>query len=481
MKLENKMLIGEQFEAIRKKVLSAWHTGKEVDIDEAVEYHKKNMVERNVVRRLQRARAEGDTLIQPRSGISPIAACIDLFKYLQDEGLCDISSTSVDSYTRANRYEDCEEAYQKSEREGRSYLNGLPVVNIGVKKLRGLVEALKNPMELRTSAVDARMSAEISLAAGYSAFIHGPICPTMHYHKNAKLEKACEYYQHIFRLLGVYTEKGVPMAADVFGTFSNVGVPQGFIFANIVIESLAAAAQGVKSIMVNTIMQGNLVQDTASTMVLRSIVEEYLERFGFGDVEVFTIANHWTGPYPTDFQAAYAIDAINTVAAVMGGADSIMVKSIDQGVALPSKEANAAALRFTRRMIDYLKKQKVKIGGDDLELEKAMIIKEAKQLVDKMLEMGNGDPLVGAVNAYEAGVMESPFSSNKNYNRGKVLVARDCVGRCRYYDTGDLPFTKDIKAFHKEKLEQRIVNENRKSDDINLVADSILGLSRGVV
>jgi methylaspartate mutase epsilon subunit len=477
MKLENKKLTEGQFNKMRKEVLATWHTGKEVDIDEAVEYHKKNMSDRNVVRRLQRARAEGDTLIQPRSGISPIAACIELFKYLQDEGLCDISSTSVDSYTRANRYEDCEEAFQKSEREGRSYLNGLPVVNVGVKKLRGLVEALKNPMELRTSAVDARMSAEVALAAGYSAFIHGPICPTMHYHKNAKLAKACEYYQHLFRLMGVYTEKGVPMAADVFGTFSNVGVPQSFVFANVVIEALAAAAQGVKCVMVNTIMQGNLVQDTASTMVLRGIVEEYLERFGYEDVEVFVVANHWTGPYPADPQAAYAIDALNTVAAVMGGADTMMIKSIDQGVALPSKENNAAALRFTRKMINYLKKQKVKIGGDDLELEKAMTIKETKQLVEKMLEMGDGDPLVGAVNAYEAGVMESPFSSNKNYNHGKVMVARDSVGRCRYYDVGGLPFTKDIIQFHKDRLNQRIVKENREKGDISLISDSILSLS----
>jgi len=478
MQLANKMLTNDQFEKIRKEVLSTWHTGKEVDIDEAVKYHKDYMSERNVVKRLQKARFEGDTLIQPRSGISPISACITLLKHLQDEGLCDISSTSVDSYTRANRYKDCEKAYQKSESERRSYLNGLPVVNVGVKKLRKLVESLKNPMELRTSAVDARMSAEISLAAGYSAFIHGPICPTMHYHKNAKLKKACEYYQHLFRLLGVYTEKGIPMAADIFGTFSNVGVPQSFVFANVVIEALGAAAQGVKSIMVNTIMQGNLVQDTASTMVLKGIVEEYLERFGFYDVEIFTVSNHWTGPYPTDPKAAYALDAINTVAAVMGGADLIMVKSIDQGVALPSKESNAAALRFTRRMIDYLKKQKVKFGGDDLELEKAMTIKEAKQLVEKMLEMGNGDPLVGAVNAYEAGVMESPFSSNKNYNRGKVMVARDSEGRCRYYDVGDLPFTKDIIQFHKEKLNKRIANEKRDKEDISLISDSILSLSK---
>ena len=477
--LKNEKLSDEQFQAIRKEVLESWPTGAEVDIDEAVEYHKLHMADRNVPKRFLRARAEGDILIQPRAGISPINACIDLLQHLQDEGLADILPTSVDSYTRANRYKDCEEALGKSEREGRSFLNGLPVVNYGVKNLRKLVESLKNPMELRTSSVDARLSAEISLAAGYSAFIHGPICPTMHYHKNAKLGKAAEYYQHIFRLLAVYTEKGVPMTADVFGTFSNVGVPQSFIFSNVIIEALMAAAQGVKYIWPNVIMQGNLVQDVAATQVLPGLVQDYLEKFGYKDITLMTIANHWTGPYPIDPQGAYALDAINTVAAVLGNADQIMVKSLDQGLALPAKEANGAALRFTRLMIDYLKKQKVTIGGDDLELEKAMIIKETRQLVDKMLEMGDGDPIVGAVNAYEAGVMESPFSSNVNYNRGKVMVARDSEGRCRYYDIGDLPLSKDIVKFHQEKLKDRIQKEKREEDDINLITDSILSLSRG--
>jgi methylaspartate mutase epsilon subunit len=481
MVVKNEIWPDEKFYAVRKDVLASWPTGADVDFDEAVEYHKKNMMSRNVALRLAQARTEGDTLTQPRSGISPISACIELFQYLQDEGLCDISSTSVDSYTRGNRYDKAEEAYQKSEKEGRSYLNGLPVCNIGVKKLRTVVESLKNPMDLRTSSVDARLSAEISLAAGYSAFIHGQVCTTMHYHKDAQLSMATEYYQYLYRLMGKYTEKGIPMCADVFGTFSNVGVPQSFVFANVVVEALTAATQGVKDLMVNVILQGNLVQDTAGTSVLREITEEYLERFGYPDVNVYVAANQWTGPYPADYQGAYALDAINTVAAVMGGADTMMIKAIDQGVALPTKENNAAALRFTRKMIDYLKKQKLKIGGDNLEIEKAMIIKETKQLVDFMTEMGDGDLILGCVKAYDSAIMESPFSSNKNYNHSKVLVARDSEGCCRYYDTGDLPFTRDIKKFHREKLEERIKSEGRKDDDISLVADSILALSRGTI
>ena len=468
----------EKFYHMRKEVLASWPTGAEVDIEDGIAYHKQFMQERNCAKRLARARAEGDTLIQPRSGISPISSCIELFLYLQEEGLCDISSTSVDSYTRGNRYEAAGEAYKKSEADNHSYLNGLPVCNLGVKKLRTLVEALKNPMDLRTSSVDARLSAEIALAAGYSAFIHGQVCTTMHYNKGVSLEQATEWYQYVFRLMGKYCEAGIPICGDVFGTFSNVGVPQSFIFANVVVEALTAAAQGIKDIMVNVIMQGNVIQDIAGAQVLRGLVEEYLEKLGYGDVNIYVVANQWTGPYPPEFAAAYAIDAMNTFSAVVGGADTMMIKAVDQGLALPTKENNAAGLRFTRRMIDYLKRQKISFSSERLETEKYYIIKETKQLVDFMLNIGDGDLVAGCVKAYDDQIMESPFSSNKNYNHSKVMCARDKYGACRYLEFGDLPFTKDIKQFHSACLRERIDSEGYKDEEVRLISDSILALSR---
>lgn len=477
MQLKFERLSDQEFYDIRKTVLNSWPTGAEVDLDEAIEYQKQIPRHRNVVYRLLKAREEGDILTQPRAGISPLNACKELFQHLQDDGKADILPTSTDAYTRANRYENAEEALKKSEREGRSFLNGLPVVNYGIKGCRELFESLNVPMELRSSAPDNRLSAEITLASGYTASIHGPLCTTMHYSKNYRLARAMEYYQYTFRLMGEYTERGIPIAADVFGLFSNVGVPQSLVFAGQVIEVLQAAVQGLKHIWLNVIMQGNLIQDIASTQVLPVIMNEYLKKFGFHDVTVMTVANDWTGPYPEDYRSAYALDAINTVAAVMGGANQIMVKSVDQGCHLPSKEANASALKFTRVMIDYLKNQRTPIGGEALEIEKEMIMKETRLMADKMIEMGDGDPLVGAVNAFESGIMEAPFSSNMYYNKGSLMFARDCDGICRYFDIGKLPLSPEIVDFHTEKLKQRKEKEQR-TDDIGLITDSILSLSK---
>jgi methylaspartate mutase epsilon subunit len=475
--VKNIRLTDQEFEEMRKQVLSSWPTGAEVDIDDAIEFHKSLPPEQNVVRRLQRAKAEGDVLIQPRAGIAPLEACIELLHHLQEDGRADILPTSVDSYTRANRYRDCEEAIRKSEQEGRSYLNGLPVVNYGVKNCRKLVKSLKVPIELRTAAPDSRLSVEIALAAGYSAAVHGPICVTMHYSKNHRLATTIKYYQHVFRLMAEYTRRGVPVAPDIYGLFSNVGVPQSLIYANQIVEALLAAEQGVKYILLNVIMQGNMVQDTANTVVLPVLVDEYLNKFGYRGVELVTVANHWTGPYPEDARSAYALDAVNTVAAVMGNANMIMVKSTDQGVHLPTKEANANALKFTRVMVNYLKNQKTNIGGKDFDLECEMTKRETRELLDKMLEMGEGDPALGAINAYESGMMESPFASNAHYNQGMVMVARDLTGSCRYYDPGKLPLSQQVREWHAEKLQARMKQEKRE-DEITLIMDSILSLSK---
>ena len=40
MDIRNKKLSDDEFYGIRKEILGQWSTGKDVDFDEAVEYHK---------------------------------------------------------------------------------------------------------------------------------------------------------------------------------------------------------------------------------------------------------------------------------------------------------------------------------------------------------------------------------------------------------------------------------------------------------
>lgn len=58
----------------RAQVLASWPTGREVDLDEALEFHRKLPAELNFAKRLLQAKAEGKTLAQPRAGVADLTA-----------------------------------------------------------------------------------------------------------------------------------------------------------------------------------------------------------------------------------------------------------------------------------------------------------------------------------------------------------------------------------------------------------------------
>ncbi len=141
MDIQNKRIPEGEFEALRKEVLTQWPTGKEVDLKEAVEYHKSMPVNRIFSSKLVEAKRTGNTLVQPRAGVPVIEEHIKLMQYLEKEGEADLLPTTIDSYTRQNRYEEAENGVSESIRLGRAMLNGFPAVNHGVAGCRKIGRA----------------------------------------------------------------------------------------------------------------------------------------------------------------------------------------------------------------------------------------------------------------------------------------------------------------------------------------------------
>jgi methylaspartate mutase epsilon subunit len=92
-------------------------------------------------------------------------------------------------------------------------------------------------------------------------------------------------------------------------------------------------------------------------------------------------------------------------------------------------------------------------------------------------ELGKGDIAIGTVAAFEAGILDIPFAPNK-YNAGKVLPARDNDGAIRILEMGNLPLTKEIKDFHRAKLEERAKFENRQVS-LQMVIDDVSAIEKG--
>ena len=81
MKLKFKKWTEEEFFQVREEVLKGWPTGKDVDLEEAVKYHKSLPASKNFSKKLLDAKKAGITLAQPRAGVALIDEHIELLNF----------------------------------------------------------------------------------------------------------------------------------------------------------------------------------------------------------------------------------------------------------------------------------------------------------------------------------------------------------------------------------------------------------------
>ncbi|MBQ1228872.1 MAG: methylaspartate mutase subunit E, partial [Firmicutes bacterium] len=461
MELQNKKLSNDVFFAEQKEILNQWPTGAAVNFEDAIKFHQELPEHKNFGKKLLKAKAEGKTLVQPRAGVALVKDHIDLLTYLQDQGEADLLPTTIDSYTRQNRYKEAEVGIQESVRECKSMLNGLPVVNHGVDACRDIINSLNTPVQIRHGTPDARLLTEISYAGGFTSYEGGGISYNIPYAKNVQLEKTIRDWQYCDRLTGIYEEAGVSINREPYGPLTGTLVPPCISHSVAIIESLLAAEQGVKNVTVGYGQCGNLVQDVAAIRSLASLTEEYLHKYGYSDVEVTTVLHQWMGGFPQDEAKAFSVISWGSTIAALSKATKVIVKTPHEAMGVPTKEANAEGLRCTKQIINMLGDQELSNGSEVLE-EMMIISAETRCIVDKCFELGNGDLAIGVVRAFQAGVIDIPFAPSK-FNAGKMLPARDNNGAIRILNPAGLPLTKALKDFNRAKIEERAKAEKREA------------------
>lgn len=475
MEIRNVKMTEKAFEEERRIVLGQWPTGAEVDTAEALRYQENITPQKRFAAAVSRAKREGRTLIQPRAGVPVIAEHIKLMQYLQDQGEADLLPTTIDSYTRLNRYEEAETGIRESLNQGKAMLNGFPAVNHGVRGCRMVTESVKVPIQVRHGTPDARLLAEITLAGGFTSYEGGGISYNIPYAKNVSLEQTIRDWMYVDRLCGWYEERGISVNREPFGPLTGTLVPPCISHAVAVIEALLAAEQGVKSISVGYGQLGNLIQDVAAVRTLEMLTDEYLKKYGHDDVEVTTVFHQWMGGFPQDEAKAFGVISWGSAAAAIAHATKVIVKTPHEAVGVPTMEANAQGLRCTKQVITMLCDQR--LPDSVLAEEMSVIQAETRCILDKCFELGEGDIALGTVRAFQAGVLDVPFAPSR-YNAGKIMPARDHEGAVRLLNIAGLPFTDDLKAFHREKIEKR-AREEKRSVSFQMVIDDVYAISKG--
>lgn len=476
MDIKFRKLTEEEFFKEREEVLKGWPTGKDVDLQDAVDYLKALPDHKNFAKKLVKAKEAGITTAQPRAGVALIDEHIELLKFLQDEGGADFLPSTIDAYTRQNRYEEGERGIRESQAAGRSLLNGFPAVNHGVRGCREVCEAVNLPLQLRHGTPDSRLLAEIGHAGGYTSNEGGAISYNIPYAKSVPIEKTISTWQYCDRLVGFYEENGVSINREPFGPLTGTLVPPSTAVAVAILEALLGAEQGVKNITVGYGQCGNLLQDVAAVRALEEYTEEYLKAYGYNDIDLTTVFHQWMGGFPEDESKAFGVISLGSTAAALAGATKVIVKTPHEAIGIPTKEANAMGIKATKMVLNLLEGQRYS-ESKELRDEINIIKAEVKCMLDETLKLGNGDWAIGTVKAFENGVIDIPFGPSI-YNKGKMLPARDNKGFIRYLETGNIPLSKELKDFNRKCLEDRAKFENREVG-FQMTIDDIFAVSRG--
>lgn len=474
MDIINKKIRRHELEKQRQEVLQAWPTGAQVNFDEALRYQDAIPTEKRFSDTLAQAVIEGKTLLQPRAGVALVDDQISLLTYLQD--YCDLLPTTIDAYTRLNRYEEAELGISKSNQSAKSLLNGFPAVNHGLGECRRLVESVSKPIEVRHGTPDARLLTEITMAAGFTSNEGGGISYNIPYSKRVPLSKSIRDWQYCDRLIGLYEEQGITINREPFGPLTGTLVPPFVSHCVAIIEGLLALEQGARCITLGYGQAGNLIQDIAAIKSLRELADEYFQEAGFSDYRLSTVFHQWMGGFPSSEAKASSVISLGATAAALAGATKVIVKTPHEAGGVPTRQANRDGLETTSQIINMVNGQ-LHPGEGAVAAEIELIKSEVHAVIKRVYELGEGDIAVGAIRAFESGVLDIPFAPS-DANSGVLMPVRDNNGAVRVLGFGSTPCPDEVIAYHQERLQERAVVEEREVS-FQMVIDDVNAISRG--
>ena len=390
--------------------------------------------------------------MQPRTGVADINQQISILQHLEEAG-SDISSVQLDAASRSKLYAKAQLGCELSQERNASQLNGFPIPIYGVEGVRRLVQALKHPFQLRGGGPDHKFTYEIALGGLVSGLEGGFICYCMPYDKLTSPTEALKNWQYVDKLCAQYAkEHGVIINREYFGVLTATLIAPSIAIVVNIIQALMSAVQGVVSISVGYAEQGNRTHDIAAMQVLEEQVNHYLTEYGHHNCRVTTVFHQFMAAFPADHAKAQELIYNSSITATLAGATKMMVKTAVESIKIPDRFDNEQAVKLSGKGRDAAQATPKNLAR--IRLEKKMIRAEVKQIMDAVIELGNGSVTVGAIKAIEEGVLDIPWSPNI-YNKNKVMGIRDVDGAVRFLDFGNLPLDGRTKDFHMQKVNAR--------------------------
>lgn len=452
----------DEFLKKHEQVLTLWPTGKEVDLEEAVAYNKSLPDDKNMNKMLKKYKAQGKTSLYPRSGTPVLEDEIELLQSLNEVGVYMFPFTT-DSYSRNLKFDMAQQALEESIRTGKPKLNGFPIVNHGVKNTRKVIESCQGAFDCRSSREGQFIISEIAFASGISAIPQSMFGWLSGFDKRATPQECVQTCQLSARLSGYYAQRGHIINHACHGWLPNGIIPTYVSIACMLLEALVSAGQGAKSFSPMVNFNGNMAQDLGEFRATEKLFRKYLDQYGHEDCEIPGLIGNQSFLYtfPKDIGMAYGYINYTAMLGALAGLPACSVKTIDEALGVPSIQAHQQTYRSANWIYNVVRQQNLELNSTAIDEEERMTMLAVSAIVERVMELGNGDVAVGIVKALDEGVLDSPFAISMHL-QDNTLGVRDLHGAMRYLEYGNVPVPEEVRAFNNAKIREREAHEGRK-------------------
>lgn len=453
------------------EVISAWPTGREIDLEESVAYNKSLPDHKNMNKMLKKYKAEHKTSLYPRSGTPILEQEIALLQGLNEVGVYMFPFTT-DSYSRNMRFDMAQQALEESIKTGTPKLNGYPIINHGVKNTRRVVESCIGAFDSRSSREGQAFIAEMSFASGISAIPQSMFGWVAGYDKRATPQECIQTAQYSARLSGYYAERGHIINHATHGWLANGVIPTYVGIACEILEAILSARQGAKSFSPMLNFNGNIAQDLGEFRAAERVYRDMLDKYGHADCEIpGVICNQsFLYTFPRDVGMAYGYINYTAMLGALANVPACSVKTIDEAIGVPSLQSHQETYRSANWIYNVVRQQDFHIESKDIDMEEKMCYAAVSAIVDRVMELGEGDVAVGIVRALEQGVLDCPFSISMHL-QDNTLGVRDLHGAVRYLEYGNVPIPEEVREYERGKIAERERYEKRKMNYKVSIAD----------
>jgi methylaspartate mutase epsilon subunit len=380
--------------------------------------------------------SRGSPYIQPRGGFPGLGKQRALTTALHEAG-ADFIPLTIDSHTRHNDYRTASRLLAAGREQGHDLLNGYPIISHGVPRTRSLFDGIGRPVSLRHGTPDARLLAEYALAAGITEIEGGGLSYTLPYSKAFPVDRALMHWQFVDRLCASAGPADAPVHRESFGPLTATLVPPVITVVVQLCELLLAAEQGIRSFSVSLGQSGSFEQDIATAHVLREQSAKLLARFGLADVHVSLVFHQWMGAFPTEPSLAWPLIAVSTMISRLLGADKMVIKTPDEARGIPPIEANVAAVRAVRYVLDMFPEVSP-LASEVIEDERDLISSEVTHLMEHVFAQPSSSLLAAVHRCVLSGAIDVPFAPHE-HNAGQLITDRGPGRRIRILKPGAVP------------------------------------------